>query len=78
MLVASPQPGAFPHLKPLRLHLGAAAIEGPADYDVIAGASPWLTHLSLPLPPSATALPQPMDGVLSACTKLEDLPSEPW
>jgi hypothetical protein len=52
---------------------GAGAIERPADYEAIASASPFLTHLSLFLPTSATALPQQMAGVLSACSKLEDL-----
>ncbi|KAG1673938.1 hypothetical protein FOA52_015693 [Chlamydomonas sp. UWO 241] len=68
-----PAGGVFPRLQSLRLHLGAAAIESPADYDAIASAAPWLTHLSLDLPARAIALPQHMAGVLSACSKLEDL-----
>jgi hypothetical protein len=52
---------------------GTAAIEGPADYEAIASASPFLTQLCLELPANATAVPQEMDGVLSACNKLEDL-----
>jgi Leucine-rich repeat (LRR) protein len=39
----------------------------------MASSSPWLTHLGLELPASATALPQQMAGVLSACSKLEEL-----
>jgi hypothetical protein len=52
---------------------GAGAIERPADYEAIASASPFLTHLSLELPTSATALPQEMAWVLSACSKLAHL-----
>jgi hypothetical protein len=53
---------------------GPAAIESPADYEAIASiSSPFLTHLSLELPASATALPHQLTGVLSACSKLEDL-----
>jgi hypothetical protein len=43
----------------------------PADYNAIASTAPWLTHLSLELPASATALPQEMAGLLSACSNLE-------
>jgi hypothetical protein len=49
----------------------AAAIEIPADYAAITSTA--LTHLSLVLPDSATALPQQMAGMLSACSKLEDV-----
>ncbi|KAG1679786.1 hypothetical protein FOA52_012697 [Chlamydomonas sp. UWO 241] len=78
MLVESPQPGAFfPRLQSLRLilHEGGVAIEDPADYQAIAiaGALGWLTQLSLRPPASATALPQQMAALLSACGKLEDL-----
>ncbi|KAG1677950.1 hypothetical protein FOA52_001368 [Chlamydomonas sp. UWO 241] len=73
MLVAPPHPGAFPHLQSLRLHLGAASIGSPADYEAIASAAPWLTHFSLELPASASALPQEMARLLAACSKLEDL-----
>jgi hypothetical protein len=52
---------------------GAAAMGSPTDYEVIASTAPWLTHLSLELPASATALPQEMAGLLAACSKLEDL-----
>ncbi|KAG1668964.1 hypothetical protein FOA52_001008 [Chlamydomonas sp. UWO 241] len=72
LVLAPPQPGAFPHMKSLRLHLGAAAI-GSADYEAITSAAPRLTHFSLELPASATALPQEMVQLLSACSKLEDL-----
>jgi hypothetical protein len=51
---------------------GAAAIRSPTDYEAIARTAPWLTHLSLEPPASATALPQEMAGMLSACSKLED------
>jgi hypothetical protein len=50
-----------------------AAVEGPADYEAITRSSPWLTHLSLWVPASATALPQEIAGLLSACRKLESL-----
>jgi hypothetical protein len=52
---------------------GAAEIEDPADYEAIASTAPFLTELSLKLPASATALPQQMASLLSACSKLEDL-----
>jgi internalin A len=51
----------------------AAAIEDPADYDAITRAAPFLTELSLKFPGSATALPQQLASLLSACSKLEDL-----
>jgi hypothetical protein len=50
-----------------------APIEDAADYDAVASTSPFLTELSLKLPASATALPQQMAALLSACSKLEDL-----
>jgi hypothetical protein len=52
---------------------GAAAIKDPADYEAIARTAPFLTELSLKLPASATALPQQMATLLSACSKLVDL-----
>jgi hypothetical protein len=52
---------------------GAAAIKDPADYEAITRTAPYLTELSLKLPGSATALPQQMASLLSACSKLEDL-----
>ncbi|KAG1664002.1 hypothetical protein FOA52_010518 [Chlamydomonas sp. UWO 241] len=68
------QPGAFPRLQSLRLHRkDAAMINSDADYQAIASATPWLTHLSCALPGSATALPQQMASLLAACSKLEDL-----
>ncbi|KAG1672504.1 hypothetical protein FOA52_002813 [Chlamydomonas sp. UWO 241] len=73
MLPVAPAGAVFPRLQSLRLHLGAAAIESIAEYKVVASSSPWLTHLSLELPASATALPQLMAGVLSTCSKLKDL-----
>ncbi|KAG1656397.1 hypothetical protein FOA52_008807 [Chlamydomonas sp. UWO 241] len=79
MLVASPQqqPGAFfPRLQSLRLILDGrgVTIQDPAvDYPAIASTAPWLTQLSLKPPASATALPQEMAGLLSACSKLEEL-----
>ncbi|KAG1674575.1 hypothetical protein FOA52_001824 [Chlamydomonas sp. UWO 241] len=76
MLLAQPAGAVFPRLQSLRLDLGA--IQRRADYETIAIVSPWLTHLSLELPASVTALPHHMAGVLSACSKLEDLAmSEP-
>jgi hypothetical protein len=54
---------------------GAAAVESssPTDYEAIASTAPFLTRLSLELPDSATALPHEMAGLLSACSRLEDL-----
>jgi hypothetical protein len=52
---------------------GDAAIEDPAEYEAIARSAPFLTEVSLKLPASATALPQQMASLLSACSKLEDL-----
>jgi hypothetical protein len=48
-------------------------IESPADYEAITRTAPFLTELSLKLPGSTTALPQQMDSLLSAASKLEDL-----
>jgi hypothetical protein len=56
---------------PACCHHSQAAIEHHADYEAIASASPFLTHLSLEIPDSATAVPKQMAGVLSACGKLE-------
>ncbi|KAG1675056.1 hypothetical protein FOA52_002715 [Chlamydomonas sp. UWO 241] len=67
-------PGVFPRLQSLRLLLeDDAVIESDAAYKGIASAAPWLTHLNLPLPASATMLPQQMASLLAACSKLEDL-----
>ncbi|KAG1667989.1 hypothetical protein FOA52_000633 [Chlamydomonas sp. UWO 241] len=71
MLGAPPQPGAFPRLQSLRLHLGAASIESLADCKAITSASPWLTHLSLELPGGATGLPALMAGVFAGLRGLE-------
>ncbi|KAG1662281.1 hypothetical protein FOA52_002170 [Chlamydomonas sp. UWO 241] len=67
--------GAFPQLQSTRLLLdqGGAAIEDVADYEAIANAAPWLTHLGLQLPASATALPPQLGALLSACSKLDEL-----
>ncbi|KAG1657003.1 hypothetical protein FOA52_012004 [Chlamydomonas sp. UWO 241] len=67
--------GAFRRLQSTRLLLdqGGAAIEDAADYQAIAYAAPWLTHLGLQLPASATALPPQLGALLSGCSKLEDL-----
>ncbi|KAG1664236.1 hypothetical protein FOA52_003489 [Chlamydomonas sp. UWO 241] len=74
MLGVQLQPRAsFPRLQSLRLHLGSAAIDSPSGYEAIASASPWLTHLSLELPVTTTALPQEMAALLAACSKLDDL-----
>jgi Leucine-rich repeat (LRR) protein len=51
----------------------ATAIECPADYETIASTALFLTHLRMELPDSATALPQEMAGLLSACSRLENL-----
>jgi hypothetical protein len=50
-----------------------AAIESPADYAAITSTAPFLKQLSLRLPAGVTALPQEMAGMLSGCSKLEDL-----
>jgi hypothetical protein len=55
-------------MRALRLQ-DAGVIEDVADYQAIASTAPWLTHLSVELPASATALPQQM----SACSRLENL-----
>jgi hypothetical protein len=52
---------------------GADVIQDAADYQAIASTAPFLTHLSVQLPASATTLPQHMASLLSACSKLVDL-----
>ncbi|KAG1658246.1 hypothetical protein FOA52_008506 [Chlamydomonas sp. UWO 241] len=76
LVAPHPQPHSFPRLTSLRLLIekeGAAAIEAAADYEAITKTAPWLTQLSLELPGDATALPQQVASLLSACSKLEDL-----
>jgi hypothetical protein len=48
-------------------------IKKSADYKAIASSAPFLTHLSLALPATSKALRREMSGLLSACSKLEDL-----
>ncbi|KAG1667966.1 hypothetical protein FOA52_008338 [Chlamydomonas sp. UWO 241] len=73
-MLVQPEPGVgFPRLQSLRLILGEGGLtlEDAADHQAIV--APLLTQLSMRPPASATALPQQMAALLSACSKLEEL-----